>query len=133
MDLRQSSWWCLGFSALLAGLLLLSTNAIATAGTVSFELPQNIDQSSALDDAGEAAVKPTDVESDRERRLKKRLLTVALAGAAVLMLLVVAHGYLRLELTTRGFYSGRLQIALGIASLGVVAAAYFLWRWLVAN
>ena len=71
--------------------------------------------------------------SQRAQRIKRRLLTVALTGAVLLLLLAFGYGYLRLELTTRGFYSGRLQIAAGIASIATVAAAYFLWRWLIVN
>ena len=72
-----------------------------------------------------------EVETTAERRIKRRLLTVALAGGVLLLLLAYGYGYLRLELTTRGFYSGRLQIAAAIASISTVTGAYFLWRWLI--
>ena len=72
-----------------------------------------------------------EVETVREQRIKKRLLTVALVGGVLLLWLAFGYGYLRLELTTRGFYSGRLQTAAVIASLLTLTVAYFLWRWLI--
>ena len=79
----------------------------------------------------DVVAEPDETGSTKVRRMKQRLLTVAIIGGVLLLLLAFAYGYLRLELTTRGFYSGRLQIVSGIASLSVVTAAYFLWRWLV--
>ena len=54
-----------------------------------------------------------------------------LVGGVLLLWLAFGYGYLRLELTTRGFYSGRLQTAAVIASLLTLTVAYFLWRWLI--
>ena len=119
---------------MLVGLLLLCVSVLAmpAAGSATVGLAQVSKQDS--DDGGEVepVADSTDaVASNRERRLKKRLVSVAVWGGVVLLLLAVVYGYFRLELTTRGFYSGRLQILSGIASLAVVTAAYFLWRWLI--
>ena len=104
---------------------------LAVATTNALAMVRQKTQDSAANIENVMVAKPADGDSDRELRIKKRLLTVALVGGVLLLLLAFAYGYLRLELTTRGFYSGRLQIASGIASLSTMAAAYFLWRWLV--
>ena len=98
---------------MLVGLLLIGVDTWATPafGSTAAGLAQVSGQDS--DEGGEAAMDPASsdiVASDRERRLKKRLVTVAVLGGVVLLLLAVVYGYFRLELTTRGFYSGRLQI-----------------------
>ena len=123
-------------AGMLVSLSLLCANFLATpaAGSTPVRAAQVSEQDT--DDGSKVAVEPvtgspTVVASDRERRLKKRLMTVIVLGGVVLLLLAVVYGYFRLELTTRGFYSGRLQILSGIASLAVVTAAYFLWRWLI--
>ena len=138
MDLRLPKVWCVGSVGMLVGLLLVCVNvqAMPAAGAVAVGAIQVVTHDSGEDgevlsvDPGEGSP-DTVVISDRERRLKKRLLTVAVLGGLVLLLLTVVYGYFRLELTTRGFYSGRLQVLSGIASLAVATAAYFLWRWLV--
>lgn len=123
--------------ARLIGLLLLFVTAglLSTAGAATVCLVQVSVSEAALVDGDEAGG-AGDAETvagvtDRERRLKKRLVTAAILGGVVLLLLAVACGYFRLELTTRGFYSGRLQVVSAITSLAVAAAGYFLWRWLV--
>ena len=115
--------------AMLIGFLLWCASPIpfAAATTNTFPpAPQTSLDSAASNDG---AVGPEE-DSDQDRRVKRRLLTVALGGGVLLLLLAFAYVYLRLELTTRGFYSGRLQLVSAIASLSVVTAAYFLWRWL---
>ena len=126
----------IGLVGMLVGLSLLCVNAraVPAVGSLAIGAVQVSEQDS--DESGEAGgtdpgVASTAVTSDRERRLKKRLVTVAVLSGVVLLLLAVVYGYFRLELTTRGFYSGRLQILSGIASLAVMTVAYFLWRWLV--
>ena len=139
MDLKLFEVRGIRLVAMLVGLLLLCANvwAMPAVGSTAVGLAQVSAQDSeeggevAADPALSNAVAPNAVGSDRERRLKKRLITVAVFGGMVLLLLAVVYGYFRLELTTRGFYSGRLQVLSGIASLAVVAAAYFLWRWLI--
>lgn len=137
MDLRMFELRTMRPAGMLIGLLLLLMSAWAIpaagatpAGLVGVSRQDSVEGDEVVDALAPAATSPANV-SDRERRLKKRLLTVAVWGGVVLLLLAVIYGYFRLELTTRGFYSGRLQIVSGIASLAVVTAAYFLWRWLV--
>ena len=47
-----------------------------------------------------------------------------LIGAAVLLVAVI-YVYLKLELITRGFYSGRIQVAAAVAAILIVAGTYF--------
>lgn len=136
MDLKLFETRGVWLAGMLVSLSLLCVNFLATpaAGATTVGLAQVSDQDSGK--GGVTAVEPVTaspdaVVSDRERRLKRRLVSVAVLGGVVLLLLAVVYGYFRLELTTRGFYSGRLQILSGIASLAVVTAAYFLWRWLI--
>ena len=126
------AWWSLGLAALMVGLLLSCprSTSMAAVNTSTPPLAQQPTQNPATSRA-RATNEPDG--SQRAQRIKRRLLTVALTGAVLLLLLAFGYGYLRLELTTRGFYSGRLQIAAGIASIATVAAAYFLWRWLIVN
>ena len=131
MDLKLFETRGIWLAGMLVSLSLLCVNFWATpAAGSAIGLAQVSDQ-----DTDEViqpgATSPNAVVSDRERRLKKRLVSVAVLSGVVLLLLAVVYGYFRLELTTRGFYSGRLQILSGIASLAVVTAAYFLWRWLI--
>ena len=131
MDLKLFETRGVWLAGMLVSLSLLCVNFLATpAAGSAIGLAQVSDQ-----DTDEViqpgATSPNAVVSDRERRLKKRLVSVAVLSGVVLLLLAVVYGYFRLELTTRGFYSGRLQILSGIASLAVVTAAYFLWRWLI--
>ena len=126
-----SSFKAFGLLALLLA-MFVSPETLA-AGSNRFPVTQADAQepaTSSEDSKAESKVEP-DIETVRQQRIKKRLLTVALAGGVILMLLAFGYGYLRLELTTRGFYSGRLQIAAGIASLSIITAAYFLWRWMI--
>ena len=136
MDLKLFETRGVWLAGMLVSLSLLCVNFLATpaAGATTVGLALVSDQDSGK--GGVTAVEPVTaspdaVASDRERRLKRRLVSVAVLGGVVLLLLAVVYGYFRLELTTRGFYSGRLQILSGIASLAVVTAAYFLWRWLI--
>ena len=139
IDLPALAWRSLGVIALLVGMVLASWggehgqeySSHAGPATVTFATTHQASQDSATNDQKAVFAEPDASETDRERRIKKRLLTVALAGGVLLLLLAFAHGYLRLELTTRGFYSGRLQLASGIASLSTLTAAYFLWRWII--
>lgn len=135
MDLKLFETRGVWLAGMLVSLSLLCVNFLATpAAGSAIGLAQVSDQDSGK--GGGTAVEPVTaspdaVASDRERRLKRRLVSVAVLGGVVLLLLAVVYGYFRLELTTRGFYSGRLQVLSGIASLAVVTAAYFLWRWLI--
>jgi len=124
---------------MLVGLLLLCVNVWVTpvVGATAMGGAQVAQQDSgeggklaAVDPVGSGAPDAT-ATLEREQRLRKRLVAVAVMGGVVLLLLAVIYSYFRLELTTRGFYSGRLQVLSGIASLAVVTAAYFVWRWLI--
>ena len=134
-ELPSLAWRSFGLISLLVGLSLLCANptilAVPKAKTkpIAIRLAQQTSPTSAVSDDGD--VVELEGNSDLDRRIKKRLITVALVGGVLLLLLAIGYGYLRMELTTRGFYSGRLQIAVGIASISVLAGAYFLWRWLV--
>ena len=132
MDLKLFEVGGIWLVGMLVSLSLLCVNFWATpaAGATTVGLAQVSDQG-ADEVIQPGATSPDEVVSDRERRLKKRLVSVGVLSGVVLLLLAVVYGYFRLELTTRGFYSGRLQILSGIASLAVVTTAYFLWRWLI--
>ena len=128
-EMRGIRW-----GGMLLGLLLLCVSvfwmpAIGSAATAVQVFGETAEE------AGEVMEPVADASaggnSDREERLQKRLLTVVVVGGVILLLLTVVYGYFRLELITRGFYSGRLQVLSVVASLIVVTAAYFLWRWLI--
>lgn len=59
--------------------------------------------------------------------LGNRLIAVAILVGVVVAMVAVVYGYLKLELVTRGFYSGRLQFAAAVVSLTIAACAYLLW------
>ncbi len=66
---------------------------------------------------------------------RAQLVKVALAGGAVLGMLVMLFGYFNADTATRGFYSGRLKFATAVAILvviatGVVIAKSIPWLWL---
>jgi hypothetical protein len=64
------------------------------------------------------------IVEERQRGIVTSRLWMGAAGlAAVLWLLAVIYGYLRLDLTTGGAYRGRLRFAAALAILGPVAAA----------
>lgn len=58
----------------------------------------------------------------RERAIAFRLRGLALGFGAVLCLLAVTFGYLRLDAATRGYYTGRLQFLAATAILIVIVA-----------
>ena len=135
MHLQVSECWPLRRAATLIGLLLLCSNALAlpVVGSASIGSTKAYAQNSAEDNTSKGDLAQPTIDGEREQQLKKRLLSVAVWGGAILTLLAVAYGYFRLELTTRGFYSGRLQIVSGIISLTILVATYFLWHWLIDN
>ena len=59
-----------------------------------------------------------------------RLLQTGLGAAAVLGLLGVAFGYLRLDTATRGYYTRRLRFATLVAILTLVAAGTLVASWI---
>lgn len=135
MDLQIPACWILRLAAMLTGLSLLcsNTSALPVVVTGSPEPPTAYNQNLVQDNTSAGATGSLTSDIGRQQRLKKRLLSVAAWGGAILMLLAVAYGYFRLELTTRGFYSGRLQITSSIVSLAILIATYFFWRWLISN
>ena len=122
-----------GAVALMIGLFLsyASPTILAAPKTNTFAAAQQNTPNATSTSKQTVTLEPVESDSAQERQIKQRLLTVVLIGGVLLLLLTFAYGYLRLELTTRGFYSGRLQIASGIASLATITGAYFLWRWIV--
>jgi putative salt-induced outer membrane protein YdiY len=62
----------------------------------------------------------------RERAIAFRLRGLALGFGAVLCLLTVIYGYLRLDTATRGYYAGRLQFLAATAILIVIVAGAWL-------
>ena len=123
----------LGVVALVLGLMLSfpSSTLLAAGKTKTRALVQQTAIDVSIDEQSPVVAGPDESDSVQAKLIKQRLLTVVLVGGVLLLLLAFAYVYLRLELTTRGFYSGRLQTALGIASLATLTAAYFLWRWVV--
>jgi hypothetical protein len=63
-------------------------------------------------------------------KVTSRLARVALAALAVLVGLAVVFSYLRLDTATKGYYSGRLQLATGVVILGLVALGVLVARWI---
>ncbi len=66
---------------------------------------------------------------------RAQLVKVALAGGAVLGMLVLLFGYFNADTATRGFYSGRLKFATAVAILAVIATGVLIaksipWLWL---
>jgi uncharacterized integral membrane protein len=59
---------------------------------------------------------------------RAQLVKVALAGGAVLGMLVLLFGYFNADTATRGFYSGRLKFLTALAILAVIAAGFFIAR-----
>lgn len=70
----------------------------------------------------DAPTKATDTQP-----LRNRLISYAFFGGLTLVFLSVLFGYLRLDHATRGFHSGRLQLA-ALILLGIVLlVGYLLW------
>ena len=61
----------------------------------------------------------------REVQTKERLVGGGLIGASVLAMLAVIFGYLKMETATRGFYSRRLQTAMVMFVILVLAGAFW--------
>jgi hypothetical protein len=68
-----------------------------------------------------------------EQALSNRLVAVGILMGVVVAMVAVIYGYLKLELITRGFYSGRLQVAATVLSLVIAVGAYFLWIAITAG
>lgn len=62
-----------------------------------------------------------------------RLLLTGVGTAVVLSLLGLACGYFRVDTATKGYYTGRLQVALAMAILTVIGGGAYLarssWQW----
>jgi hypothetical protein len=76
-----------------------------------------------------------DFQEEIERRWQQvkvtsRLAHVSLAALAILAGLATIFAYLRLDTATKGYYSGRLQIAAGAVILGLVALGILTARWI---
>ena len=77
-----------------------------------------------------------EVERDWHQVMARtQLVKVALAGGAVLGMLVLLFGYFNADTATRGFYSGRLKFVTAVAILAVVATGFLIarsipWLWL---
>ena len=56
-------------------------------------------------------------ENFKDEVTRKRLVSTGVAGGAVLSILAILFGYLRLNHATRGFYSRRLQMGAGILAV----------------
>jgi len=66
-------------------------------------------------------------EKSATQSLRTRLICYAFFGGLLLVFLAILFGYLRLDHATRGFHSGRLQIAALVLSAVVLAASYLVW------
>lgn len=120
---KRSNSWLLFLFGLLATWCWLSNEGLAES---EFELPVAV-KTLSLDNSTEAFA------GDTERALRNRLVAVAILVGVLVAMVAVIYGYLKLELVTRGFYSGRLQAAAAAATLVVAAVAYFLWLALKTN
>ena len=67
---------------------------------------------------------------DRQVKVTSRLAHVGLAVVAVLAGLGAVFTYLRLDTATKGYYSGRLQIATATVILGLVVLGVLVARWI---
>jgi hypothetical protein len=65
-----------------------------------------------------------------QAKVTSRLAHVGLAAVAILAGLATIFAYLRLDTATKGYYSGRLQIAAGAVILGLVALGILTARWI---
>ena len=92
-------------------------------------------QEEAMTDDGPSDVAPTEsasavsesLEKFGDRSLRDRLVSYVFFGGLLLVFLALLFGYLRLDHATRGFHSGRLQIA-ALALLAIVlVVGYLLW------
>ncbi len=61
---------------------------------------------------------------------KSRVVNLGLVAASILGLLGIAFGYFRLDTSTRGYYTGRLQFSAAIAILALIASGVLLARWI---
>ena len=66
-----------------------------------------------------------------DSQLRSRLICYAFFGGVLLVFLALLFGYLRLNHATRGFHSGRLQLAALVLSGVVVVVGYLLWAYVL--
>lgn len=66
-------------------------------------------------------------EPEKAQQIRNRIVATGVVGGALLGILVVAFGYLKLNLLTRGFYSGRLQTMAIASAILILGLCYFLW------
>lgn len=63
-------------------------------------------------------------------RSKSRLAQTGIGAAIVLLFLGTLFGFLKLDTATRGYYTGRLQLAASATILALVAASVLLMKWI---
>ena len=66
-------------------------------------------------------------ENSEDQSLRNRLISYAFSGGLMLVFLGLLFGYLRLDHATRGFHSGRLQLAALVLVGIVLLVGYLLW------
>ena len=67
------------------------------------------------------------IEKTEAQSLRNRLISYVFFGGLMLLFLGLLFGYLRLNHATRGFHSGRLQLAALVLSGLVLLVGYLLW------
>ena len=130
-DLRL--FWASIFSKLKSGAFLallvlpsLMVPSLLTPANAFSQEPEVESNSTLLESVNKMDRVLAGEESERDP-LRDRLVAVALIGGAFLALLGVLFFYLRVDHASRGFYSGKLQMASLIAVAIILLVSYLLW------
>ncbi len=131
------SIWLVALTALLCSTMLPQglayghgTNANQEAHFVAASQAQTNGDTSASNEASETneSMEPDESTEDTDAQsLRNRLVSYTFLGGLTLVFLGLLFGYLRLNHATRGFHSGRLQLAAMVLSGIVLLVSYLLW------
>ena len=134
-----SVWWMLLLMALLPG-QFVSGQGTELKTELKTQLKTSSDSAEVVqedldNDSGDVAKAksttglPESESTERigDQSLRNRLISYTFFGALLLVFLALLFGYLRLDHATRGFHSGRLQIAALALCAIVLAVGYLLW------
>jgi len=134
---RFSAWWMLLLIALLPGRSVVGQDTKLTPGEAVVVQEDVVDSGAGDepanhgavvgDSAAPAAEVPESLEEFGDQSLRDRLISYTFFGASLLVFLGILFGYLRLDHATRGFHSGRLQVAALALCAIVFAVSYLIW------
>ena len=128
-----SVWWMLLLMALLPGQFVSGQGTelkteLKTSSDSAEVVQEDLDNDSGdVAKAKSATELPESTERIGDQSLRNRLISYTFFGALLLVFLALLFGYLRLDHATRGFHSGRLQIAALALCAIVLAVGYLLW------